>query len=85
MTNDVHVLKSENETTCLYMCVDSLSLESWRESGLTGVGSLQDRLKLFALRSANANNEAEEESITHTAVDMFEDFSVLGGLALKTL
>lgn len=31
---------------------DSLSLESCSESGLTGVGSLHERLKLLALRSA---------------------------------
>lgn len=45
--------------------MDSLSFESFRESCLTGVGSLQDRLKLFALRSANAS-EVERWSHAHT-------------------
>lgn len=34
--------------------VNSLSLESCSESGLTGVGSLHERLKLLARRSAKA-------------------------------
>lgn len=49
---------------CVCVQVDSLSFESVRESCLTGVGSLQDRLKLFALRSANAS-EVERWSHAH--------------------
>lgn len=44
------------------VCVNSLSLGSWVESVLTGVGSLQERLKLFDLRSANASAGGERES-----------------------
>lgn len=33
---------------------NSLSRESWKESALMGVGSLQDLLKLLSRRSANA-------------------------------
>ena len=48
--------KREGMCVCLCtVCVDSLSLESCRESGFMGVGSLQERLKLLALRSANAD------------------------------
>ncbi len=55
------------KVACISVCVqmDSLSFESFMESCLTGVGSLQDRLKLFALRSANAS-EVERWSRTHT-------------------
>ncbi len=55
------------KVACIRVCVqmDSLSFESFMESCLTGVGSLQDRLKLFALRSANAS-EVERWSRTHT-------------------
>lgn len=45
---------------------DSLSLESCSESGLMGVGSLHERLKLLALRSAKAGGVRGEESHSHT-------------------
>lgn len=45
---------------------DSLSLESCSESGLMGVGSLHERLKLLALRSAKADGVRGEESHSQT-------------------
>lgn len=47
-------------------CVNSLSLESCRDSGLMGVGSLHERLKLLARRSAKADWVEGIRVITHT-------------------
>lgn len=51
--------------------VDSLSLESCSESGLTGVGSLHERLKLLARRSAKADGVRGEESHSHAHTHTF--------------
>lgn len=40
---------------------NSLSRESWKESALMGVGSLQDLLKLLSRRSANARIKPEQD------------------------
>lgn len=51
---DMFMINAWKRCACSRVNRDSLSLESCRESGLTGVGSLQERLKLLARRSAKA-------------------------------
>lgn len=46
--------------------INSLSLESCSESGLTGVGSLHERLKLLARRSAKADGVRGKKSHSRT-------------------